>query len=107
MDIKLSQQVSATYARNNFKEVTNKAIKEGLCIIMKKSQPITVILPIEEYQKLNAMGEKPGRNKRKRKITIEELRKNSIFNEHMGSMKDFGNGLTSAEIAKKWIDYVD
>lgn len=103
MNIKLSQQVSATYARNHFKEVTDKAIKEGICVIMRKSKPVTVVLPIVEYEKIKtkAVDFKP------KKITLKELRKNSIFDEHVGSMKDIHPGLSSVEISKKWTDYVD
>lgn len=103
MNIKLSQQVSATYARNHFKEVTDKAIKEGICVIMRKSKPVTVVLPIVEYEKIKTktVDFKP------KKITLKELRKNSIFDEHIGSMQDAYPGLSSIEISKKWTDHVD
>lgn len=104
MNIKLSQQVSATYARNHFKEVTDKAIKEGICVIMRKSKPVTVVLPIVEYEKIKAVESRPGKIK---KITIAELRKNSIFDEHVDCMKNAYPGLNSIEISKKWTDYVD
>lgn len=106
MNIKLSQQVSATYARNHFKEVTDKAIKEGMCVIMRKSKPVTVVLPIVEYEKIKtkAIKSRPGKIK---KITMKELRKDSTFDKHVGSMKDVHPELSSVEIAKKWTDYVD
>jgi prevent-host-death family protein len=106
MNIKLSQQVSATFARNNFKKITDKAIKEGMCVIVKKSKPITVVLSINEFEKLNKKALSPAKPKKK-KITLEELRKNSIFEKYAGCIdKKFGN-LSSVEIAKKWTDYVD
>lgn len=103
MEINLSQQVSATYARNHFKEVNNKAIKEGMCIIVRKSEPVTVIMSFKEYEKIK----NPPKKTSPKKITLEELRKNSIF-ENIPSNFDkvFGN-ISSVELAKKWTDYVD
>lgn len=103
MEINLSQQVSATYARNHFKEVNNKAIKEGMCIIVRKSEPVTVLLSFAEYEKMKNQ----KKTKIPKKITLEELRKNSIF-ENIPSNFDkvFGN-ISSVELAKKWTDYVD
>jgi prevent-host-death family protein len=108
MNIKLSQQVSATYARNNFKELTDKVLKEGMCVIVKKSKPITVVLSIEEFKKLK---EKTVKNyyktKVKKKITLEELRKNSYFGKYVGFFKDKYKNISSVELAKRWTDYVD
>lgn len=110
MNISLSQQVSATYARNHFKEVTEMALQKGACFIMRKSKPSTVVLSMQEYQKLQEKYEQWHKFKEpkvQKKITLEELRKNSIFKEHIGTMKDEWPGLTSVEVAKKWTDYVD
>lgn len=109
---RLSQQVSATYARNNFKEVNEKAVHEGMCIIMRKSTPFTIILSVAEYERLQSSQSRYEEYQRKlhapaKKITLEELRKNSVFKKFEGCMSDDFPGLTSVEIAKKWTDYVD
>jgi len=103
MDIPISKQVSATYARNHFKEVNDRAIKDGYCVIVRKSEPTTVVLSIDEYKKLY----KRQRPKVKKKIDLEELRKSSIFEKHAGCMENDYPGLSSVQIAKKWTDYVD
>lgn len=108
----LSRQVTATYARNHFKEVSEKALKEGVCIIVRKSTPSTVVLSMAEYEKLQAAYEKWEAHKSKleaptKKITLEELRKDTFFDKYVGCMKNDYLGLTSVEIAKKWTDYVD
>lgn len=102
MNIKLSQQVSATYARNHFKEVNDKALKEGFCVIMRKSQPVTVVMSMQEYAKLQ---ETPI--KKKKKITLEQLRKNSTFAKYRGCLKDIYPGMTSVELAKQWYKNVN
>lgn len=115
LSARLSQQITATYARNHFKEVAEKALKEGVCIIVRKSTPSTVVLSMAEYEKLQAAYEKWEAHKNKlevpaKKMTLEELkmlRKNSVFAKHAGTMKDSWPGLSSVEIAKKWTDYVD
>lgn len=110
MNISLSQQVTATYARNHFKEVTEMALKKGLCFIMRKSKPATVVLSMEEYQKLQEKYEQWQKFKEPKiikKITLAELEKNSTFDKYVGCMKNDFPGLTSVEIAKKWTDYVD
>ncbi len=107
MNIKLSQQVSATFARNHFKEVTEKALSEGICIIMRKSKPVTVVLPVEEYQKMQKKTENQYAIKPAKKITLKQLRKNSVFGKYIGCMENAHRKLTSIEIAKKWTDYVD
>lgn len=113
LSIKLSQQVTATYARNHFKEVTEKALKEGVCFVMRKSKPATVVLSIQEYQRLQEKYEQWQKHKEpkiQKKITLAELkamRENSIFAKHAGTMKDLWPGLSSVEVAKKWTDYVD
>lgn len=109
---KLSQQVSATYARNNFKEVNEKAVHEGMCIIMRKSTPFTVVLSVEEYERLQSSQARYEEYQKKlhaptKKMTLEELRKDTTFDKYVGCMKDDFPGLTSVEIAKKWTDYVD
>lgn len=103
MEINLSQQVSATYARNHFKEVNNKAIKEGMCIIVRKSEPVTVLLSFEEYEKMKNPKKKPF----PKKITLEELRKNSIFEKYKGCIDKKYGDISSVKLAKKWTDYVD
>lgn len=103
MEINLSQQISATYARNHFKEVNNKAIKEGMCIIVRKSKPITVILSFKEYEKIK----NPHKKSLPKKITLEELRKNSIFEKYKGCIDEKYGNISSVELAKKWTDYVD
>lgn len=115
MNISLSQQVSATYARNHFKEVSEKAIREGMCVIVRKSTPVTVVLSMAEFERLQSAQEKYEEYKKKlrmpmKKITLEELkmlRKDSVFAKYAGTMKDLWPGLSSVEIAKKWTDYVD
>ena len=52
MNIKITQQVSATYARNNFKKVVDQAVKDGVCWIMRKSKPVTIMLSLSEYKKM-------------------------------------------------------
>lgn len=107
MNFKLSQQVSATYARNNFKAVNEKVLKEGMCVIIKKSQPVSVILSMKEYEKFkhdkNVKAIKP-----RKKMTLEELRKNSHFSKFVGIFDgpEF-EGKTSREILKMWTNYVD
>lgn len=106
MNIKLSQQVSATYARNHFKEVTNKAIKEGICVIMRKSKPVTVVLPIVEYEKIKTKAVE-SRPKKIKKITLEELRKNSTFHKYIGSLAKEYPGKTALDLQHEWYKYVD
>ncbi len=108
MDIKISRQISATYARNHFKEVMDKAVKEGICMIVKKSKPITVILSMAEFEKLKSKAEdiKP-KVKINKKITLEELEKNGIFSKYAGCLKDLYPGKTSVELAHEWYKYVD
>lgn len=112
MNISLSQQVSATYARNHFKEVTDKVIKEGMQVIVRKSTPFAVVLSIAEFERLQAAQEKYEEYKKKlrepvKKMTLEELRKNSTFSKYAGCMQDDYPGMTSVEVAKHWTDYVD
>lgn len=109
---RLSQQISATYARNNFKEVNEKAIKEGMCVIIRKSKPVTVVLSITEYEKLQKAYEKYETYKNKiekpaKKITLEELRKDSFFDKYAGCMKDDYPGMTALEWQHNWYKYVD
>lgn len=109
---RLSQQVTATYARNHFKEVAEKALKEGVCIIVRKSTPSTVVLSMAEYEKLQAAYEKWEAHKNQleapaKKMTLEELRKDTFFDKYVGCMENDYPGMTSVEIAKRWTDYVD
>lgn len=110
MNISLSQQVSATYARNHFKEVTEKALREGTCFIMRKSKPTTVVLSMAEYEKLQQAEEKWQKRvepKVVKKITLAELRKNSTFAKYAGCMKDDYPGMTALDLQHNWHKYVD
>ncbi|MEK7126584.1 MAG: type II toxin-antitoxin system Phd/YefM family antitoxin [Patescibacteria group bacterium] len=108
MNIPLSQQVSATYARNNFKEVNEKAVKEGICIIVCKSKPATVLISIDEYLKLkNAKKTEQAKNKPRRKMTLAELRKDSFFEKYAGCMQDDYPGMTALDLQHNWYKYVD
>lgn len=98
MDIPISKQVSATYARNHFKEVTEKALEEGECFIFRKSQPVTVVLSITQYQKL----QKAERPKDFKKMSLEELRENSTFGKYVGCLKDLYPGKTALDIQHEW-----
>lgn len=112
---RLSQQVSATYARNHFKEVSEKVTLEGICVIVRKSKPVMVVLSMEEFEKMHSAQKKYEDYKKKlrtpaKKISLEELkalRKNSVFEKHAGTIKNMWHGLSSVEVAKKWTDYVD
>lgn len=105
---RLSQQISATYARNNFKEVNEKAIKEGMCIIVRKSKPITVILSVDEYLRLkNARETEQTKKQPPRKMTLAQLRKNSFFDKYVGCMMDNYPGMTALEWQHNWYKYVD
>lgn len=112
MDIKITQQIPATYARNHFKEFTDKTLKEGITVIVRKSEPVFVALSMEEYRKMKEAEEawfNRNKNKKpKKKITLEELRKNSIFDKYAGCLDGlFPPEMSSVEIAKHWTDYVD
>lgn len=105
---RLSQQISATYARNNFKEVNEKAIKEGMCIIIRKSKPVTVILSVDEYLRLKNVQEMEQAKKRPpRKMTLAELRKNSTFEKYAGCAQDDYPGMTALDFQHNWYKYVD
>lgn len=63
---------------------------------------------IKITQQTWSSSEDRNNNKPKEKITLEELRKNSIFAEHVGCLEGvFPPEMTSVEIAKHWTDYVD
>lgn len=103
MNIQLSQQISATYVRNNFKEVNEKVIREGFCVIVRKSKPVTVLLSMKEYEKLkNFTLEKP-----RVKLSKNELEKKSIFNKHIGFLKKDYLNTNSVELQHNWTKYVD
>lgn len=73
-----------------------------MCVIVRKSKPVTVLLSIEEYEKM-----KNKKTEMAKKLTLEEIRANSIFEKNTGSLdKTFGE-ISSVELAKKWTDYVD
>ncbi len=109
MNISLSQQVSATYARNHFKKVNEKAVKEGMCIIVCKSKPATVLIPMDEYLRLkNARQIEQAKHKKTvKKMTLEELRKDSFFEKYAGCMQDEYPGMTALEWQHNWHKYVD
>lgn len=105
MKIDPSQQISATYARNNFKEMMNKVRDEGMQIIIHKSQPAVVVICLDDLQKM----QETKKSQKKKKFDLKKIRENSTFNKYRGCMSntpDF-KGLTSVQIAKKWTDYVD
>jgi prevent-host-death family protein len=105
MQFDSSQQVSATYLRNNASEVIDEAIKEGIRVIVRRSNPIVVMLPVQEYEKLK----NPTKPKKKKKFDLEEIQKNNTFYKYTGCAKndpDF-KGLTAVQVCKKWTDYVD
>lgn len=108
MNIPLSQQVSATYARNNFKKVNKKAMNGGMCVIICKSKPSTVLISLDEYSRLkNAQEIEQTTKKPQRKMTLTELRKNSFFNKYVGCMKDDYPGMTAMDLQHNWYKYVD
>lgn len=108
MNISINQQVTATYARNHFKEVNNRAIEEGMCVIMRKSKPVTVILSVEEYERM-LVKEKAWemRHAPKKKITLEELKKDSFFSKYAGCLQDEYPGKTALDLQHEWYKYVD
>lgn len=104
----IEKQITATYARNNFKEVNNKAIKEGTCIIIRKSKPITILLSIKEYEKLKREGEefKIKKTKNLKNFTRKDF-KNSTFSKYAGSINGDYKEKESLKLAKNWTNYVD
>ena len=110
MNIPLNSQVSATYARNHFKEVNDRAIKEGECFIVRDSKPVTVILSIDEYENIKRQRTRnPYKITTRKKITLEELRKDNSFDKFGNAEKfraKFGD-IDSVTLAKHWTDYVD
>ena len=109
MSFNIYQQVPATYARNNFKAVNERALKEGICVIVRKSVPITVLISMEEFQKMQRKIDAKAAKKitQSKKITLKELRKNSIFDKYAGCIeKQFGE-ISSTKLSKNWTKYVD
>lgn len=105
MQFDTSQQVSATYLRNNASEVIDETIKEGIRIIVRRSTPVVVMLSAQEYEKIK---NPPAKPKKYKKFNLEEIRKNSTFSKYMGCMKDmYPKGMTSVQLQKKWAEYVD
>ena len=103
-----SQQVSATYLRNNASEVIDEAIKEGIRVIVRRSKPVVVMLPVQEYENLKNPPTPPAKQKPRKKFNLEELRKNSTFSKYRGCMKDmYPEGMTSVQLQKQWAKYVD
>lgn len=113
MDIKITQQVSATFARNNFKKVVDQTLKDGICWIMRKSKPVTVMLSIDEYQalkdKLDAFHKRNiDKSKPQQKISLEELRANSVFGDlDKGFVDDHYGDISTKELVKNWGKYID
>lgn len=106
MQIDTSQQVSATYARDHFKEVLDKVVNEGMQIIIRKSQPSIVFIKLEDLKKLKE--ESRPKKKKTRKFDLDFIRKNSHFEKYAGCLdKVFGTEISSTELSKKWTDYVD
>jgi len=105
MQFDSSQQISATYLRNNASEVIDEAVKEGIRVIVRRSTPIVVMLPVQEYEKLK----NPAKPKKKKKFDLEEIRKNNTFYKYTGCLKDDPDfkGLTAKQALRKWTDYVD
>jgi len=105
MQFDSSQQVSATYLRNNASEIIDKAISEGIRVIVRRSKPVVIMLPVQEYEKLK----NSASQKKKKKFNLEEIRKDNTFYKYIGCMEDNPDfkGLTSVQICKKWTDYVD
>lgn len=97
-----SHQVSATFARNNFKSVTEKVLKEGMCVIVKKSKPITVILSLNEYEKL-----KRKKKYKKNKMPLKEIQKKSRFSKFIGCMDEKFSGMSSVDLQHNWANNVD
>lgn len=105
MNIPINSQVSATYARNHFKEINDRAIKEGKCFIVRDSKPVTVVLSIAEYNNLQA----PVAKTSVKKMTLRELKKCNYFDgfaDISKYQKAFGD-ISSVELCKRWTDYVD
>ncbi len=105
MNIQLSQQVSATYARNHFKDVMAK-VREGTPqVIIHKSQPDVIVIKIEDLKKLEEQS-KP--KKKVKKFNLEEIRKNSVFAKYRGCIdKVYGTKISTVELCKRWGEYVD
>jgi len=103
MEYALSQQVSATYLRNNASAVIDEVMKEGIRVIVRRSKPIAIVLPIQEYENLK----NPAKPKKHKKFDLKKLRENNYFDKYIGCWdKEFGD-LTSIQITRKWTDYVD
>lgn len=105
MNIDFSQQVSATYARNHFKEVMAN-VRDGIPqVIIHKSQPDVIFMKIDDLKKLQGES-KP--KKKARKFNLEELDRDNPFEKYAGCLDNFfDKNLTSVEISKRWGDYVD
>lgn len=106
MQIDTSQQVSATYARNHFKEVMDKARTDGMQIIIHKSEPTMVLIKLEDFKKLKEANR--PKKKKVRKFDLDFIRKNSYFEKYRGCLdKVYGTEISSTELSKKWAEYVD
>lgn len=104
MNINTSQQVSATYARNHFSEVMDKARNEGMQVVIHRSEIPVIVIKMDDFEKITAPPAKPKKHK---KFNLEEIQRNNYFDKYIGCWdKEFGD-LTSVQIAKKWTDYVD
>jgi len=103
MNIPVSQQVTAIFARNHFREVWEKAKEDGICYIIKKSKPEMVLIPLKEFQKIK----NPVLKKKKtKKITRKFLDKNPMFSkedlERSGKKyKELFGHISAVELCKK------
>jgi len=102
------QQVSATFARNHFKEVCDQVEQKGQCVIIKKSTPKFVILTISEYEKI----QKRNYPKKPQKISLEELRNKSPFTKYnMAEWKQkaaqYFDKTSTKDLKKNWTNFID
>lgn len=106
MNIDTSQQVSATYARNHFSEVMDKARNEGMQVVIHRSEIPVIVIKMDDFEKITAPPAKPKKHK---KFNLEEIRKNNTFYKYTGCLKDDPDfkGLTAKQALRKWTDYVD
>ena len=75
MKFDTSQQISATYLRNNTSEIINQTIKEGMSVIVRRSKPTVIMLSMQEFEKLK----NESKPKKHKKFNLEEIRKNSVY----------------------------
>ena len=103
MKIDISQQISATYARNHFREVTERAQNEGKIIIIHKSSPSMILMTLDRYETETST---PAPRK-VNKMTLAELRKESFFKKYEGALEPLPANKTSVELQHEWYKYID